>query len=361
MYAVVTAADPGRSCRRWAGRLGCVHSAELSSDTVSVTIIDHGARIASVRVPDRDGVVGEVTLGFDEAGWQEDGDFLGATIGRIANRVDGARFTLDGTEYRIPANEGVHALHGGSSGFDKQEFALSPVTTAEDGARSVTATRRSPDGEMGFPGNLDVTVTYTVSGSALTVEMTAVTDAPTPVALTNHTYWNLRGRPGSIEEHVVRVAADSFLPVRDDLIPSGVVEPVAGTPFDLREPTSIGPRLHARSEQTTITRGVDHAYLLRDRADHRATTVARVVEPVSGRTLTLYTDQDSLQVYTGNFLDGSKPLRDGTTARQGGAFCLEPQTHPNAVNTGTDDAARGILRPGETYRWWMRIEFGVEP
>ncbi|MEJ7648507.1 MAG: aldose epimerase family protein [Nakamurella sp.] len=338
-----------------------MHSAELSSDTLSVTIIDHGARIASVRTPDRNGVAGEVALGFDdEQGWLEDGAFLGATIGRIANRVDGARFTVDGTEHRITPNEGGHALHGGPQGFDKQTFVLSVVESAEDGAQSLSATRRSPDGEMGFPGNLDVTVTYTVVGSALTIGMSAVTDAPTPVALTNHTYWNLRGAPGSIEDHVFRIEADSVLPVRDDLIPTGEIDQVADTPFDLRESVRIGAQLHTRSAQTLVTRGIDHDYLLQDRTDRLSTPVARVAEPVSGRTMTMYTDQDGLQVYTGNFLDGSKPLRSGTTARQGGAFCLEPQAHPNAVNSGTDDASRGILRPGDSYRWWMRIEFGVE-
>lgn len=338
-----------------------MHSVELVSESLAVTIIDHGARIASVRTPDRDGVLAQVTLGFDdEQGWLEDGDFLGATIGRVANRVDGARFTVDGSECRIPANEDPHALHGGPHGFDKQTFALAAVETSEDGAQSLTATRRSPDGEMGFPGNLDVTVTYTVDGSALTIEMSAVTDAPTPVSLTNHTYWNLAGRPCSIEEHVFRVDADSFLPVREDLIPTGGIDSVEGTPFDLRESVRIGEQLHTRSAQTFITRGIDHDYLLRDRTDRRSTPVARVVEPVSGRTMTMYTDQDGLQVYTGNFLDGSKPLRDGTTARQGGAFCLEPQVHPNAVNSGADDAARGILRPGNTYRWWTRIQFGIE-
>lgn len=338
-----------------------MHSVELVSGSLAVTIIDHGARIASVRTPDRNWNSGEVTLGFDdEQGWLEDGDFLGATIGRIANRVDGARFTVDGREHRISPNEGEHALHGGPLGFDKQTFALSAVETSEDGAQSLTATRRSPDGEMGFPGNLDVTVTYTVVASALTIEMSAVTDAPTPVALTNHTYWNLTGRPGCIEDHMVQVVAPCFAPVRDDLIPTGGIERVADTPFDLRTQVRIGERMHARSPQTDITRGIDHDFHLLDRADRRSTPAARVYEPASGRTLTLFTDQDSLQVYTGNFLDGSKPLRHGTTARQGGAFCLEPQAHPNAVNSGADDAARGILRPGNTYRWWTRIEFGVE-
>jgi len=190
-----------------------VRIVELSSKTMQVGVLDHGARLAHVRVPDRSGLFADVSLGYDtEDGWLADKDFLGATIGRFANRIADGRFSLDGTNYTIPPNENTNALHGGPLAFDHADFELSDVAVTDDGG-SVVASLMSPDGENGFPGTLSVTVTITVAGSDLSLDFRATTDAPTVVNLTNHAYWNLSGRAATIDDHRITVAADGYLPV----------------------------------------------------------------------------------------------------------------------------------------------------
>jgi aldose 1-epimerase len=273
-------------------------------------------------------------------------------VGRFANRIAGGRFTLDGTEYRIPLNEPAAALHGGTGGFESV-----PWERDEPRDGSVTLRRTSPDGENGFPGTLQVTVTYAVEGSQLRIEHEARTDAPTVVNLTNHAYWNLAGA-GSVEDHEVTLAAAQFLPVDEHLIPSGPPAPVADTPFDLRSSQRIGARLREGHPQLRATRGYDHTYVIDGDPDADGLRHAvRVVEPRSGRTLELRTDQPGVQFYTGNMLDGSLVLGDGSAARQGDAFCLEPQAFPDSPNR--PDFPSTVLRPGEVYRSRSALRFGT--
>ncbi len=357
-----TVADPRGPAAPLPGINNRVEISALAGPNLQVGIIAYGARIAYVRAPDRTGSFADVSLGYDdEDGWRADRDYLGATIGRFANRIAGGRFELDGREYLVPANEGANALHGGPAGFDVQEFAVSEVYSGEHGGQAVTARRTSPDGEMGFPGALDVSVTFTVAGTDLILDFLATTDAPTVVNLTNHAYWNLSGRPGSIEGHRIRLASSTYLPVDADLLPVGGPAPVAGTPLDFRESTAVGDRWHRYSAQTALTHGIDHTYLLDDEPDGGEPNLprfaARVEEPGSGRTLELYTDQPGVQFYTGNFLDGTAALRGGSTARSGAAFCLEPQRFPDTPNRPEFPSA--VLRPGEEYRHRSVFRFGV--
>jgi aldose 1-epimerase len=330
---------------------------DLAAQGIEVGVVEYGARLAVVRVPDRDGVLGDVVLGLDD--YSADAAFLGATVGRYANRIAGGSFTLDGRRHTVPCNEDGVALHGGTDGFDRHRFAPDPVRTDGDGARSVTLRRTSPAGENGFPGTLDVAVTYTVRGAELSIEHTATTDEPTVVNLTNHAYFNLTGRGGTVEDHLVRIPARHYLPVDGRLIPTGEVAPVAGTPFDLRAPTRIGTHLREPHPQLVPARGYDHTFVLDDPSGDGLRPAAHVEEPRSGRTLTMLTDQPGLQFYSGNFLDGTFAVRSGWTARQGDAFCLEAQHFPNSPNEPRFPTT--VLRPGEQYRSRIVIRFGVVP
>ena len=331
---------------------------ELSSDSVQVGVLDHGARLAYVRVPDRTGEFGDVSLGHgSDDGWLADKDFLGATIGRFANRIADGRFCLDGAAYTIPPNENTNALHGGPRAFDHADFELSHVIPAAAG-ESVTASLISPDGDNGFPGTLTVTVTFSVAGSDLRLDFRATTDAPTVVNLTNHAYWNLSGRATSIDDHRITVAADTFLPVSVKFIPTGELAPVEG-PMDLRAGVRFGDVLRRPTPQMLLTHGLDHCYVLGESAVGAPRFAARVEEPGSGRVLELYTDQPGVQVYSGNFLNGSVVLRGGSTARQGDAFCLEPQAFPDAPNQPRFPST--VLRPGEEYRHTSTYRFTTLP
>jgi aldose 1-epimerase len=323
----------------------------LRSDTLEVGVIAHGARIVAVRTPDREGRWGDIALGLaDQDAYRRDRDYLGACVGRFANRIAGGRFTLDGTDHRIPQNEPGAGLHGGPAAF---EHATSEQD--EPSSESVTLHRHSPDGENGFPGTLQVSVTYAVDGAQLRIEHEAVTDAPTVVNLTNHTYWNLAGG-GSVEDHEVSLTAWQFLPVDEHLIPSGPPVAVADTPFDLRTPQRIGARLREGHPQLRAARGYDHTFVI-DGPGGAMRSAAFVVEPRSGRTLQLRTDQAGVQFYTGNMLDGTLVLGDGSAARQGDAFCLEPQAFPDSPNR--PDFPSTVLRPGEVYRSRSILRFGT--
>ena len=330
---------------------------DLSGPVLQVGVLPLGARLVRLRAPDRDGIVADVVL--TAADYTADTDYLGATVGRYANRIAGGTFVLDGHRYTVPGNEGQVALHGGPDGFDRRTFAPDPVVTGPDGSRSVTLRRTSPAGENGFPGTLDVAVTYTVRDTELAIEHTAATDAPTVVNLTNHAYWNLTGRGGTVEEHVVRVPAASYLPVDGQLIPTGELAPVDGTPFDLRTATRLGAHLRAGHPQLLRTRGYDHTFVLDGAPDGAdgLRLAAHVEEPRSGRTLAVLTDQPGVQVYSGNFLDGTLVLGDGSVARQGDAFCLEPQHFPNSPNEPAFPST--VLRPGERYRSRIVLRLGL--
>jgi aldose 1-epimerase len=323
----------------------------LRSDALEVGVITYGARIVAVRTPDRDGTWGDVALGLaDLDAYRRDPAYLGACVGRYANRIGGARFTLDGVEYRIPPNEGENALHGGPGGFESAQWR----TDGADGS-AVTLRHTSPDGDNGFPGTLEAAVTYTVDGNELRIEHTATTDRPTVVNLTNHTYWNLAGG-GSAEDHEIQLFAGQYLPVDENSLPTGPPVPVDGTPLDFRSPARLGARIRDAHPQLVAVHGHDHNYVV-DGAPGELRAAARVVEPRTGRVLELRTDQPGLQFYSGNMLDGSLVLADGRTARQSDAFCLEAQGFPDAPNH--PDYPSTVLRPGEEYRSRMVFTFGT--
>jgi aldose 1-epimerase len=335
-----------------------VDRVRLRSSSIQVDVITLGARVTSVLAPDRDGALGEVTLGFDDlTAYENDHDHLGGCIGRYANRIAAGAFVLDGATFTIPTNEAHNALHGGPVGFERHPW------TAEVGSTSeVTLRRVSEDGEMGFPGRLEVAVTYRVEGSDLSVQYAASTSMPTVVNLTNHAYFNLAGG-GNVEDHVVTVDAERFLPVDGELIPTGELRSVDGTPLDLRSGVRIGDGLRAPHEQLRLTRGFDHTFVLRGQAqpnvDESVRRAARVADPRSGRTIELWTDRPGMQFYSGNSLDGSLVGRGGMTYRQTDAFCLEPQHFPDSPNH--PEFPTTVLRPGEVYRARDLYRFGTEP
>ena len=304
--------------------------------------------LQSVRVPDASGTVAEVTLGYDDlAGYLADDGYLGAVVGRYANRIGGSRFELDGVEHELRANHGRACLHGGPEGFSSRLWSAREVT---DG---VELSLTSADGDMGFPGELQATVTYRLTDDGLEIAYTATTDRPTVVNLTNHAYWNLAGG-GTIEEHVLQLPAASVVAVDDELIPTGI-EPVEGTPMDFRSPRRIGADLRAGTAQLRHARGYDHAWVLDGGPGMR--TAARLVDPVSGRRLEVSTDQPSVQFYSGNFLDGSAVGRGGRTHRQGDGLCLETQHLPDSPNR--PEFPSTVLRPGQTYTTSTVHRFGT--
>ncbi|MGI9028884.1 MAG: aldose epimerase family protein [Ilumatobacteraceae bacterium] len=322
----------------------------LRSRPLEVAVLTLGATLASVVMPDRDGHPADVVLGFDDlAGYVGPQAYLGATIGRFGNRIAGGRFVLDGETFTVPANEGRNALHGGPVGFDRAVW--SAVT---DGS-SVRLTHTSPDGDQGFPGSLDVAVTYTLTPSGdrwtLRWDYEAHTDRPTVLNLTNHAYLNLAGS-GTVEGHEVRIAAGRFVRVDGAGIPTGELAPVDGTPLDFRDTKSLGRDLRDGSPDLLASSGYDHSLVL-DRPN-----AVQIREPVTGRTLEVWTDQPAVQLYNANHLDGTLLGRGGRTYRQGDAVCLETQHFPDSPNQPAFPST--VLRPGErfssTTSWTMGID-----
>ena len=311
-----------------------------NANGMSAAVTDYGALLVSLQAADREGAVGEITLGFDAlAGYLGKHPYFGATVGRYANRIGGARFTLDGQEYRLAANNGENHLHGGVVGFDRVLWEADAFE--EDGTAGVCFSRVSPDGEEGYPGNLQVTATYTLTEmDELRIDFEAMTDRATPVNLTNHTYFNLRGS-GDILGHQVQIAASRYTPVNAALIPTGKLAKVAGTPLDFTTPHAIGERFAA------VAGGYDHNYVLDRKADGELVCAARVEEPESGRVLEVFTTDPGIQFYTGNFLDGTLAGRGGVHYLPQAGFCLEPQKFPDSPNQPAFPSS--ILKPGEMY------------
>ncbi|WP_185984756.1 aldose epimerase family protein [Aureimonas mangrovi] len=317
-----------------------------------VSVITYGAAIQSILAPDAKGDLADVVLGFDDLdGYVHGRGHLGGTIGRFANRIAGGRFSIDGRDFTIPHNNGPNTLHGGAKGFDHRLF---KVEEADE--RRAVLSRISTDGEEGFPGELRLTVSYEVEGTALTIEMTATSDAPTIVNLTNHAYFNLSGA-GTALDHELSVAAQAILPVAPDGIPTGEPMDVAETPFDFREARPIAARLREGHPQIMAMRGYDHNYCLDGGRTTEPRDVARLFDPASGRAMTLQTTEPGLQVYSGNSLDGAALGRGGHAIRQGDGLCLEAQNFPDAPNR--PDFPNAILRPGETYRHVIRLIFST--
>jgi aldose 1-epimerase len=328
----------------------------LGGDLLQVAVLTYGATIQSVVVPDRDGRVADVVLGFDDlAGYLAPHPYFGATVGRYANRIAGGRFELDGVEHELSVNDGPNCLHGGTVGFDK---ALWSAQTAS--ADSIELGHVSPDGDMGFPGTLTASVTFTVSGSDLRIAYEATTNRATVVNLTNHSYFNLAGAgAGSVEDHEVRVPASHYTPVDQVLIPTGELAAVAGTPMDLRSLRPIGAALRdgqAAEQVRLATGGFDHNWVVDGGERGTERLAAQVREPTTGRSLEVWTDQPGVQFYTGSLLDGTVVGKDGCAYEKGDAFCLETQHFPDSPNQPAFPST--VLRPGETFRTTTVFRFG---
>ena len=316
----------------------------LSNGKMTAKVITYGAIVTEIDVPDRNGKLADVVLGFENLeGYLGGHPYFGAATGRVANRIAKARFTLEGKEYKLAANNGPNTLHGGIKGFDKVVWKATDVSGSAGPA--VKMSYLSPDGEEGFPGNLSVTVTYTVTpDNALRIDYAATTDKPTPVNITNHSYFNLAGpAAGSVLGHELMLAADLYTPVDHTLIPTGEITSVQGTPLDFTRPATLGSRI---AELKGEPGGYDHNYVLRSGGKELA-LAARVTEPVSGRILEMFTTEPAVQLYTANFLDGTLKGKHEVVYKKQQAFCLEAQHYPDSPNQPKFPST--ILRPGSTY------------
>ncbi len=329
---------------------------ELSNGRMTVKVITYGAIVTEIHVPDREGKRADVVLGFDTLeGYLGDHPYFGAIVGRFANRIARGRFTLDGREYTLAVNNGPNSLHGGLKGFDKKVWAAEDVSGPDGPA--IRLSYLSPDGEEGYPGNLTVRVTYTLTAdNGLKIDYKATTDQATPINLTNHSYFNLAGpASGKILDHELMLAADRYTPVDETLIPTGEIRPVEGTPLDFTKPTAIGARINEIGGDPT---GYDHNYVLRGGSAKTPALAARVVEPESGRVLEAFTTEPGMQFYTGNFLDGSIRGKGGVVYGQHQAFCLEAQHFPDSVHHANFPSS--ILRPGEEYTQTTIYKFSTQ-
>jgi aldose 1-epimerase len=315
-----------------------------------VEVITYGGIIRAIWAPDRAGQLANVTLGFaDLAGYLDHNDpYFGCIAGRYANRIARGIFTVDGETYQLPTNDGSNHLHGGVRGFDKRVWDADEIR--EDGAAGVRLARVSPDGEEGYPGTLSAAVSYLLDDdNQLRIDYRAESDRPTIVNLTNHTYWNLGGEgTGSVEDHVLWLAASRYTPVDASLTPTGDLAPVTDTPFDFTTPTAIGARIRESHPQLLIGRGYDHNVVL-DRAPADATLIeaATLRDPDSGRALTIWTTEPGIQFYSGGYLDGTLVGAGGHTYRQGDGVALETQHFPDSPNQPNFPSS--VLRPGHVY------------
>lgn len=326
---------------------------------MKVRVMTYGAIIVSLEVPDRDGALGDVVLGFDSlAGYLGSSPYFGAVVGRYANRIAKGRFTLDGTEYRLATNNGPNHLHGGVRGFDKVVWAAEPFQS--DSGVGVILRHVSPDGDEGYPGRLEARVTYTLTDrNELAIDYEATTDRATPVNLSQHSYFNLAGT-GDILGHELMLAADRYTPVDSTLMPTGELAPVAGTPFDFRQPHRIGERIGDDHPQLRYGGGYDHNFVLRrPTPDTGLALAARLTDPASGRTLEIRTTEPGIQFYSGNFLDGTLTGKGGTVYRHRTGLCLETQHFPDSPNH--PDFPSTILEPGQVYRSRTVWAFGIVP
>ncbi|HEX3843662.1 MAG TPA: aldose epimerase family protein [Steroidobacteraceae bacterium] len=327
-----------------------IEAVDLTSQAgIRARIITLGARIQSLYTPDRTGKLTDIVLGFaSPQQYFDDSNYFGATVGRFANRIGKGRFTLDGHGYQVSINDHGNSLHGGTRGFDKRVWKIDSTGSGHDA--SVVMSYVSPDGEEGYPGTMHVTATYTLTDSGdLRIDYQATTDKPTIVNLSGHSYFNLASSPArfSTMRDLLQINASSYTPVDDVLIPTGTIAPVAGTPFDFREPTPIGLRIRDGNDtQLRYCHGYDMNFVL----DGHAGTLrpaARVEDPLSGRVLEVYTTAPGVQFYSGNFLSGTFAGKHGITYRQGDAVVLEPQDFPDAPNHRNFPSA--ALAPGATY------------
>jgi aldose 1-epimerase len=316
---------------------------------IRARILTLGATLQSLWLPDRDGRMADVVLGFDEGGrYASEGHYLGSTIGRYANRIAGGRFTLDGVEHRLPVNDGAHHLHGGPEGFHRRLWTVEELGEGE--TAFVRLSLVSLDGDAGYPGTLRAEATYALSADGLAITYRATSDRPTVVGMTNHAYFNLAGAGGdeTVLGHRLTIAADAYLPVAPGAIPTGDHRAVAGGAFDFREGALVGARIRAAGaeEQLLLGRGYDHNFIVRG-ADGGLRHAATLEHPGSGRVMELHSTAPGVQFYTGNFLDGTMTGKGGRAYRQSDGLCLEPQSFPDTPNRPDFPSAR--LDPGEVY------------
>ena len=314
---------------------------------MEIRATNYGGIIVSLRVPDKKGNLDDIALGFDDLkGYLANTPYFGAIIGRYGNRIAKGKFTLDGKEYTLARNNGPNSIHGGLKGFNQVAWQAEPFQSPV--GVGIILSYTSKDGEEGYPGNLKTKVTYTLTGkNEWIIDYEAVTDKATPVNLTEHTYFNLAGEgKGDVLGHILQLNASRFTPVDQSLIPTGELRPVKSTPLDFTQPTAIGARIDADYEQLRLGRGYDHNFVI-DRKDSDPVLAARVKEPTSGRVLEVYTTEPGVQLYTGNFLDGTITGKGGHVYKQRFGFCLETQHFPDSPNH--PDFPTTILRPGRTY------------
>ncbi len=319
-------------------------------------IINYGAIVVSLKVPDRQGHLRDVVLGYDDlAGYVQDKAFLGAIVGRYANRIAGGKLTLEGKTYQLELNNGPNHLHGGSQGFYKRVWTAEP-SRGHDGP-AVKLTYVSPDGEEGYPGQVTLTVTYTLTAdNALRIDYQGTTDKPTILNPTHHSYFNLSGDPSqTILDEELTIDAQQTTPIGPTLVPTGKLAPVAGTPMDFRRPTRIGARIDAADEQLAFAKGYDHNWVLDGHGKLRQ--AAEVFDARSGIVMQVLTDQPGLQFYSGNFLDGTIHGKHGAVYRHRSALCLEAQLFPDTPHHPQFPSA--TLRPGQTYRQTTIYQFST--
>jgi aldose 1-epimerase len=326
-----------------------VHRWSLENGGTRMKVLSYGGIVQSLEVPDRRGRYANVSLGFDDlADYVASSPYFGALIGRYGNRIGRGRFTLDGTEYQVSVNDGENSLHGGAQGFDKRVWDVEPFTEGTDTGLRLRHT--SADGEMGYPGTLRTTVTYTLTRSGdWRIDYEATTDRPTVVNLTSHVYFNLAGESsGTVYDHELSIAASRYTPVDSGLIPTGERARTAGTPFDFRRAKTVGEDIRAPHQQLLYGQGFDHNWVLDKGITARPEHVATLRDPRSGRTMRIATTEPGLQFYSGNFLDGTLVGTGGSVYRQGDALCLETQHFPDSPNKPSFPST--VLRPGQTYR-----------
>jgi aldose 1-epimerase len=327
-----------------------------NANGMEARIMTYGGTVVSLKVPDRHGKLGDVVLGYETLdGYLKNSAYFGAIVGRYGNRIERARFSLNGKEYTLPKNNGENTLHGGLKGFDKVVWMAKEVKSKDGIGLSLSYV--SKDGEEGFPGNLSVTVVYTLTNNnELKIEYTATTDKATVVNLTHHSYFNLAGE-GGILNHELMIDASRFTPVDSGLIPTGELRSVKGTPMDFTQATVIGARIDQQDEQLTLGRGYDHNWVLNNRTGSLA-LAARVYEPGSGRVMEVSTTEPGMQFYSGNFLDGSITGKGGQVYKQRYGLCLETQHFPDSPNKPGFPST--VLKPGQKYKTTTIYKFSVK-